>query len=70
MNVMEKIITAIGSQAELARKLDVSPMVVAQWKSRNEVPAKWVLPVERVTGVSCSEIRPDLYPPDRFKGAA
>jgi DNA-binding transcriptional regulator YdaS (Cro superfamily) len=39
----------------------ISPQAVSQWK---RVPSERVLDVERVTGISRSELRPDLYPLD------
>ena len=37
----------------------ITPQAISQW---GKVPAERVLDVERVTGVSRSELRPDLYP--------
>jgi DNA-binding transcriptional regulator YdaS (Cro superfamily) len=53
------------SQAELARRLSVSPGLVWQWlNGRRQVAAEQVLPIERATNgaVSRHEIRPDIYP--------
>lgn len=37
----------------------ISPQAISQWQ---KVPAERVLDVEHVTGVSRTELRPDLYP--------
>jgi len=44
---------------KLAAELRVTPQAVYKWR---RVPAEQVLHVERITGVSRHELRPDLYP--------
>jgi DNA-binding transcriptional regulator YdaS (Cro superfamily) len=56
-------INNVGTQAELARMLKVSPQRV-QWWARHGLPAKWVIPVEKATGVPRHKLKPELYPPD------
>lgn len=53
-------ITNVGTASELARQLGISPSAVLQW---DEVPVRRVLDVERVTGVSRHQLRPDIYGP-------
>lgn len=48
--------------ASVARALNVNKSAVTRWV-RGRVPAEKVLDVERVTGISRSQLRPDLYPP-------
>lgn len=55
-----KAIAASGSAVRLASGLGITSQAVGQWK---KVPAERVLDVERITGVSRHELRPDLYPP-------
>lgn len=45
--------------AQIARGLGISRGAVAKWK---RVPADRVLAVERLTGLSRHDLRPDLYP--------
>lgn len=45
--------------AELARRLKIARQAPAQWW---RIPAERVLDIERETGVSRHELRPDLYP--------
>lgn len=54
-------IRAVGTAADLARKIGLTPQAVAQW---TKVPAKRVIAVEEATGgkVSRYQLRPDLYP--------
>lgn len=50
----------IGGPTALAKALgDVTSQAVSQWR---RIPAERVLEVERVTGVSRHDLRPDLYP--------
>lgn len=65
--MFDKIKTALGSQAELARQLGIGVAAVTHWKRRGRIPADRVLAIERITGgqVSRHEMRPDLYPIER-----
>lgn len=56
---LERAIDAAGGLTKLAESLGVTKQAVAQW---DEVPPLRVLAVERVSGVSRHELRPDLYP--------
>jgi len=53
-----------GSQSQLARICGVSQPTVWGWihKGRQIIPAEYVLLIERETGVSRHDLRPDLYP--------
>lgn len=52
-------INAVGSAAELARRLGISPEAVCQWKGK--VPVNRVIAVEAATGVSREHLRPDVF---------
>jgi len=54
-----RAIEAAGGLTKLAASLQITKQAVAQW---DEVPPLRVLEVERVSGVSRHELRPDLYP--------
>lgn len=58
---LERAISVAGSGKALALILGVTPMAVSYWKVRG-VPARHALPIEKATGVSRHELRPDLYP--------
>jgi DNA-binding transcriptional regulator YdaS (Cro superfamily) len=51
-------IKAAGTGKALAEMLGISQSAVSQWK---KVPAERVIEVERVTKVSRTKLRPDLY---------
>lgn len=60
------------SQAELARRIGVTPSFISQWMTGHRpIPAEQVLPIEQATGgeVQRHELRPDIYPPDEYRAA-
>lgn len=64
-SALQRAIKVAGSQAELARRIGKKQAHVWNWLNRDKrVPAEAVLAVESATGVSKSELRPDLYPPE------
>jgi DNA-binding transcriptional regulator YdaS (Cro superfamily) len=56
---LKRAVESVGGQAKFARAVGVTAQAVSQW---DEVPPLRVLVVERVSGVSRHELRPDLYP--------
>lgn len=58
-----KAAKAAGGQSALARLLRVTPQAVQKMCASGRVPAERVLEIERATGVSRHELRPDIYPP-------
>lgn len=46
----------------LAEALGIRYQSIQDWLSVGRVPAERVLAVERVTGISRHELRPDIYP--------
>lgn len=63
------VLTKRGALAALAAALRVNKSTATRWIKRR-IPAERVLEIERVTGVSRSDLRPDLYPPSEPKDAA
>lgn len=60
---LERAVALAGGQSALARICGVSqPSVWAWLKNDKPLPAEHVLKVEAATGVSRSDLRPDLYP--------
>ena len=53
-----------GGQKPLADRIGTTQSQVWYWleRSKKGVPAEFVLPIERETGVSRSALRPDLWP--------
>lgn len=45
---------------DLANSLEVDKSIVTRW-AQKQVPAERVLDVERVTGISRHELRPDVF---------
>jgi TorA maturation chaperone TorD/DNA-binding transcriptional regulator YdaS (Cro superfamily) len=56
---LERAIDAAGGVRALARAVGVSQPAISSWK---RVPADRVLSVEASSGISRSELRPDIYP--------
>jgi len=71
MNAIVSAISKAGGATKLARALGLSRQAVEQWKGR-VVPPEHVLDIERLTGVSRYELRPDIYgaPPTNPKRRA
>lgn len=53
-----------GGQKPLADRIGTTQSQVWYWLTRSKkgVPAEFVLPIERETGISRSALRPDLWP--------
>lgn len=64
---LKRAIDAVGGLAKLAEPLGITMQAISQW---DEVPPLRVLAVERVSGVSRHELRPDLYPLDPVEARA
>ncbi|WP_236841945.1 transcriptional regulator [Bosea sp. PAMC 26642] len=58
---LDRAVAIAGSAKTLAGWLGVTPQALSQWK---RVPGARVIAVERCTGVSRCDLRPDLYPRD------
>jgi DNA-binding transcriptional regulator YdaS (Cro superfamily) len=55
---LKKALTIAGGQAALARQLGLTRAAVNRWRM---VPSKWIVEIERLTGVPREKLRPDLY---------
>lgn len=61
---VEAAIEALGGPSNAARALGIdNPSVVLNWRTRGQVPARRVLEVESLTGISRHVLRPDLHGP-------
>jgi DNA-binding transcriptional regulator YdaS (Cro superfamily) len=65
--ILARAIDGAGGVAALAKALDISSQSISGW---SRVPAERVLQVERLSGVSRHELRPDLYPAESEASAA
>lgn len=57
---IERAIAFAGGASALSRHLRITPQAVLQWR---ECPPNRVLEVERITGVSRHDLRPDIFGP-------
>lgn len=63
MKAIEKAVERAGGQKALAVMIGTSQSHVWNWINRDcRVTAEFVLPIERATGISRHELRPDIYP--------
>jgi DNA-binding transcriptional regulator YdaS (Cro superfamily) len=52
-----------GNQSKFAAAIGTSQQNISNWvRDGKSLPAEFVLPTERETGVSRHDLRPDLYP--------
>lgn len=59
---LKKAIAAAGSLSKLGEILNVTKQAVGAWQ---RCPPHHVLKIERATGVSRHDLRPDLYPREK-----
>jgi DNA-binding transcriptional regulator YdaS (Cro superfamily) len=57
---LQRAIDAIGGTAALAAELGIRAPSIYSWR---RTPPERVLAVEKATGISRYELRPDIYPP-------
>jgi len=56
---LDSALKEVGGASALSRLMGITSQAIGQWR---RVPAERVLQVERLTGVSRHDLRPDLYP--------
>ena len=61
MSAISTAISRYGSATAMARDLNVSPQAVIFWRDgERQFPAKYAPRVERITGVRCEDLCPDV----------
>ena len=60
---IEEAAAKYGGKKGLGALLGVTKQAVIGWVDRDRVPAKRVLELEKLSGVSRHELRPDIYGP-------
>ena len=67
MKAIDRAVRAAGGMQALADMCGVSYQAIQKWRSRRRraVPAERVLQIERFSGISRHELRPDLYPREK-----
>lgn len=65
-DALRKACEIVGGQKPLADRIGTTQSQVWYWleRSKKGVPGEFVLPIERASGVSRHDLRPDLYPPE------
>ena len=71
VDALKRACDLAGGQAPLAERIGTTQSQVWYWLSRSKrgPKAEFVLAIERETGVSRHDLRPDLYPPDAAEAA-
>lgn len=63
ISALQRAIKKAGSQKVLGRLIGATQQAVSTWhKAAKGVPAEYVIAIERHTGVSRHDLRPDIYP--------
>lgn len=65
--ILRQVFEKAGGIASLGRQLGIKGQAISQWE---RVPDRWVLDVERLTGISRRELRPDRHWPETEAAAA
>ena len=61
---LEKAISVAGGQVALGKAIGVSQQRISWWLTKSgRVPAEFCVPIERATGVSRHDLRPDIFGP-------
>ena len=50
-----------GGLRALARKIGIAPQSISQWLEKGQVTPRWLIAIEKATGVPRERIRPDLF---------
>lgn len=67
---LQKAIATLGGQVKLADAIQTSQQNISNWLRTGKVAPDKVILIEKVTGVSRHELRPDIYPSEESKQAA
>jgi DNA-binding transcriptional regulator YdaS (Cro superfamily) len=60
-----------GSDSQMARDLGVPQPKVWRWINQSkQLPAEYVLTAERLYGVPCYHLRPDIYPVEMLEASS
>lgn len=65
-----KAAVSYAGVTSLAKAAGVSPPTIYTWYRSGRIPAERVLAVEKATGISRHELRPDIYPVEDHHQAA
>lgn len=66
VNIVDRIVADLGGLTKAADALGLdNPSVVANWRTRGQVPYKRAIEIERLTGISRHILRPDIFGPSK-----
>ena len=61
-SILQRAVDLAGGQTALAKRIGKTQGHISKWLQRDFIPPDVVLSIERATGISRHELRPDLYP--------
>jgi hypothetical protein len=61
IEALKEAIAKAGGQTNLGKLIGVSQGHVSQWLRRGRVPATRAISIEKATGVSRKDLRPDVF---------
>lgn len=64
---LERLFKATATMTNLAVKLGITPQTVSGW---SDIPPEHCLAIEKITGISRHELRPDIYGPAKEQAVA
>lgn len=64
---LQRAIDAAGNQTRLAELIGTTQSHISYWllNSKRGVPAEHAMDIERATGISRHELRPDIFGPEK-----
>lgn len=57
---LDRAIEAAGGASALAKAIGVAPSTPIMWRIRGNVPAEYCPAIEKATGITCEDLRPDV----------
>ena len=61
LDALNRAVDKSGGRKAFVESLGINYSTIQKWRERG-VPARWVLKIEEVSGISRHDLDPDLYP--------
>jgi len=61
---LKNAIAIAGAQTTLAKAINCNQQNISLWLKTGKISPHKVIAIEQATGVSRTELRPDIYPPE------
>lgn len=60
LNALDEAVAKAGGVNKLSLSLNKGKSIVSMWRQRGRVPAEYCPTIERLYGVECERLRPDV----------